>query len=606
MSESGPRLLKDKYALHKAPETESAAKRTRARTKEKVPQDPASQISNYLARFREILDRPDPDSRERGMNAIKKVMHARHVIKPSDIPEGYFQHQQQLAREQGHGDIEITEEQREQLAEVITTDQRSSLNIWIDYLSSPDATYPDWLKYFAIRGILGMGEYDKATKAFTKRSKGTTKPFPDLNREALAYVLDAIERNREGTLRYPHGEFTDLLKTENFAKLYAWAIEKVTPSEKNLLTVTEGRWVKYPQNSDHMPLVQSLQGHGTGWCTAGESTAQAQLTNGDFYVYYTLNQSGEPSIPRAAIRMQGSSIGEVRGVAADQNLDAYIAPVVQNKLKDFPDGSAYEKKASDMKHLTDIERRVSLGHDLSHPDLAFLYELDAPIEGFGYQKDPRIAELRKSRSPVADMPILFDCAPHQIATTEREIRSDTKAYVGRLFQGIFNLPLERIYTRFPEGRVTKIEANIGGRTGEELIGDFLGNSRITLPISAEKMLRSKDFVAQKTKEKINLVRLSVADLGFPSGASTEQIYQAAEKLSLELCPPEVGPHLRLQYEDQPKGEYIAIAMKPIMTDGSLCVFAVRRHDGGLWLHSNGAGPADQWDGSSQFVFRARK
>ncbi len=61
--------------------------------------------------------------------------------------------------------------------------------------------------------------------------------------------------------------------------------------------VTEGHWVKYEQGSDHVPLVISLQGHGTGWCTAGESTAKLQLKAGDFYVYYSLDGDGQPTIP---------------------------------------------------------------------------------------------------------------------------------------------------------------------------------------------------------------------------------------------------------------------------------------------------------------------
>src|SRR3989344_892563 len=248
---------------------------------------------------------------------------------------------------------------KEQLTEVIITDQESSLDKWIDYLSSPDATYPDWLKYYSIRSILNLGEYDKEKKQFTKRSNTTTKPFPDLNREALAYVLDAINQKYAGqeinlsTLEEQDKEqFAKLLSGENFAKLYAWAIEKVTPESQDLLVNTQGQWLKYHQGSDHMPLVESLQGHGTGWCTAGESTAQTQLQGGDFYVYYSLDKEGQPTIPRVAIRMQENSIAEVRGVAPEQNLDPYINDIVKVKLAEFPDGPAYEQKSSDMKLLT--------------------------------------------------------------------------------------------------------------------------------------------------------------------------------------------------------------------------------------------------------------
>jgi hypothetical protein len=34
---------------------------------------------------------------------------------------------------------------------------------------------------------------------------------------------------------------------------------------------------------------------GTGWCTAGHSTAKIQINSGDFYVYYTFDKNNEPS-----------------------------------------------------------------------------------------------------------------------------------------------------------------------------------------------------------------------------------------------------------------------------------------------------------------------
>lgn len=347
-----PEFLKRKYDLHNTEEVEQAAKRAEIRSGERVPQYPAFRIQNYLDRFNEILEREDPEKREHGIEALKRLLHSKFVIKPEEIPEGYFENQRRLAREQGHGDIEITQEMRDQLSEVIIADQESSLDKWVDYLASPDATYPDWLKYWASRSVLGLGEYNKEKKQFTKRSKGTTKPFPDLNREALAYVLDAIEKKYQKekiSLTALEAEdkekFAKLLQAENFSKLYAWAIEKVTPTSVDQLSITLGKWVKYDRNSDHMPLVQSLQGHGTGWCTAGESTAETQLKGGDFYVYYSLDREGKPTIPRAAVRMQEGSIAEVRGVAAEQNLDPHICSVVQEKLNDFPDGKQYEKKS---------------------------------------------------------------------------------------------------------------------------------------------------------------------------------------------------------------------------------------------------------------------
>lgn len=623
MNEAGPQFLKEKYQMHTAPEVEAAAKRKEIRTNEKVSQDPEARLQNYLDRLSEITGRPDEKERARGLEAAKRLLHHRFVIKPQEIPEAYFDNQRRIAREQGHGDVEIDQQTRDQLTEVIIADQESSLDKWVDYLSSEDATYPDWLKYWSIRSVLTMGEFDKEKHQFTKRSKGTTKPFPDLNREALAYVLDSLEKKygpqslelsqkirqtsnelkklkslkRRGkeidenriaeleqdlaqgkqelqSITMPGGEhptedidqFTKILNQEDFGKLYAFAIEKVTPESQESLANTKGEWVKYDQNSDHMPLVQSLQSHGTGWCTAGESTAQTQLQGGDFYVYYSQDQQGQNTIPRAAIRMAQGSIAEVRGIAPEQNLDPHISEVVEKKIAEFPDGEAYAKKAVDMKQLTEIDRKTKAGQELTKNDLTFLYEINDTIQGFGYQRDPRIAELLATRNPEADMPIVFECERSQIAHSVDEISTNTKAFVGPLEPGIFQkLPelAEHVYKEFPEGRIHRYEIEIGGKTKDELKAE-LKRRNIYIHDWANQLLESTDFTVSEEAKETRLIRLTVADLGFPGGATTDQIYEQAGQLGLELCPAETGPQFRLSYDGK---EWILIAMKQI-TDRS--------------------------------------
>ncbi len=605
-----PDFLKGKYNLHNTPEVESAATRTEARTGEKVPQNPNDRIQNYLDRFKEIIDCKDPDKRQRGMEALKGILYDKFVIKPEEIPDGYYENQQRIAREQGHGDIEITSEMRKQLAEVIVADQSSTLNNWIEYLSSPDATYPDWLKYYTFRSILGMGEYDKEKKQFAKRSKSTTKPFPDINREALAYVLDAISQ-KYGKRHVDFlaldeeqkKEFEKLLQGENFAKLYAWALEKLIIAPTESLEKVVGKWVKYPHNSDHNPLVESLRGHGTGWCTAGVSTAETQLKGGDFYVYYSLDQKGKPTIPRAAIRMQENSIAEVRGVAKEQNLDPYIAPIVEAKMKEFPDGAQYEKKSADMKLLTTIENKTKKVEFLTKDELVFLYEINAPIEGFGYQKDPRIEELRDQRNPKEDAPIVFECLPSEIAWQQEEIAPNTKAYIGPLFPDVFQTGIEHIYTSFPEGKIQKYQVEIGGKTKEELKAE-LQEKKIYVSDWANQLMESKDFEVLQSTETADLVRLTVEDLGFSNGATTDEIYKKAGELGLELCPPEVGPHLRLSYQG---GDWMYIGMKQITGRGGYpYVFSLSWSGAALHLGTSGARPSRGRASDAQFVFLLRK
>jgi len=640
-----PNFLKQKYNLHSSPEVRSAAQRTEIRSGEKVSQDPAKQIENYFSRFHKIIDRPEGEEKERGLNALKGLLYNKYVIKPQDVPESYFDTQKRLAKELGHGDVEVSDKQREQLTEVIITDQKSSMDNWIDYLSSPDATYPDWLKYYSFRSMLSLGEYDKENKQFTKRSKGTTKPFPDLNREALAYVLDALEKKyqpqtneqkkieeekrlskeadltieEKQTREEEQNKFSEILQGESFAKLYAWAIDKVTPASKERLTSTEGKWIKYDKNSDHMPLVESLQGHGTGWCTAGESTAATQLSNGDFYVYYSLDESGQAKIPRAAIRMQGDSIGEVRGVGPDQNLDPYIGDVVKSKMTEFPDGKEYEKKSTDMKRLTEIDNNNKLQKSLSKDDLIFLYEINNSIDGFGYQRDPRIKEIIATRNSKEDAPIALDCQPEQIAYNREMIEENTKTYIGSLFPNIFSYNFEHIYTSFPEGKIERADMTIGGKTKEVIIKELEQRTKNNNPeekifISdyALSMIKKREFTALEKSKQITLIRLKAQDIGFSKEATTEEIYEKAAELGLELCPAEVGPYLRLNYEqifgeDQSRGNHFRVGMKPISEPnvGSPLVFEIARGGKGECRRLLDV----QWtnpDPKDEFVFCIRK
>jgi hypothetical protein len=579
---------------------------------EETSQKPAEKIADWLS----IIEKTHTGHRENPevMEKIKEHYHRENVIKPENIPDSYFENQKRLAREQGHGDIEITEEMKKQLSEVAVADQKSTLDNWIGYFTSKDVdVYPMWAKYWAFEGMLKLSTYNKEKHAFGKRTKETVAPFADLDREALAYTIDAVVKKankQEIPEQADNPEFKKLLQGANFGKLYAFAIEQVTPTEESELKNTKGEWIKYNQNQDHMPLVESLQGYGTGWCTAGESTAKAQLQGGDFYVFYSSDKEGNPTIPRVAIRMAQDKIAEVRGIAPEQNLDPFINGVVEQKLSEFPDGKEYQKKSEDMKLLTLIDKKNQRKQELTPSELKFLYEIDASIEGFGYQKDPRIKELREQRNPKEDMYIIFECKKEQIATSPQEITKNTKAYVGKLEPGIFELVqiynIENIYTSFPEGKIQRKEVEIGGKDAKSLEAE-LRQKGINIYDRAMDLLKSKDFNVLKNPEKIETVKLSIADLGFKNGATTDEIYKKAEELGLELCPAEVGPQLRLQYADQPMDDWVFIGMKQIAGRGGIQdVFYLGRDGGGLWLGTGWAEPDCRWGPGYQFVFRLRK
>ena len=707
-----PEFLRKKYALHESEEAEKATRRKEGRTGEEVERTPEALIQNYLDRFQEILEREDPSKRQSGIEAIKRFLHHKLIIKPEVATEVYLKHQQRMARERGHGDIDIPDHVRDkvesaveaaakgaklkkelegfsdeekQMAEEIVAkidEQKHTLDYWIDYLTGPDALYPDWLKYWAIRSVTELSSYDKDEKQFPKRRPDTINAFPDLNQQSLANVLDAVIKNeayrstlqelkdrlqpketrsvkREKSRRIAekikaikeqdsnaeidrraivqeveeelgrasfaqHEEVQDLraerehvgetlqtfLDSAEFAKLYAQELEKLSPIDESTLANTNGQWMKYDRGSDHMILAKSLQPYNTGWCTAGENTAESQLSRGDFYVYYSEDEDGNFTIPRSAIRMEGDNIAEVRGIHNDQNLDRHIAPIVNEKMDEFPGGKEYQKKARDMERLTEIEKKTKMGTQLTKNELVFLYEIDSKIEGFGYHGDPRIKELRDARDPEVDMLIVFGCEPEQIANSPDQINETTKAYVGPLEPGIFQkiaeYNIEHIYTDFPERSIRRQTMEVGGKTKEELL-DELKAKGVNISDYAEAMMKHSDFVTSEKAEEMDFIRLSVGDLNIQGTLTTDAVYARAQELELELVPSDAGSHYRLNTLDQAMDDWVYMGMKQI-TDpyGYPGVFGVARDGDGLWLNYDWAHPGNQWFPDNEFVFRLRK
>jgi len=125
---------------------------------------------------------------------------------------------------------------------------------------------------------------------------------------------------------------------------------------------------------------------------------------------------------------------------------------------------------------------------------------------------------------------------------------------------------------------------------------------------ASDILRNPAFTVAPEETEVDLVKVTVGELGFKKGALRNQIYERAKDLGLELCPPEVGPRLRLQYKDQLNDEWILVTMEPILgSNGGPNVFSVGRDGSKLWLHGGWSNPDDFWGADDQWVFcRSRK
>src|SRR5262245_10370651 len=109
---------------------------------------------------------------------------------------------------------------------------------------------------------------------------------------------------------------------------------------------------------------------------------------------------------------------------------------------------------------------------------------------------------------------------------------------------------------------------LGTHKGVNALRDALDARNIRVGESADEILGRPAFRFSKTRTPLDLVMLTATDLGFPQGSrSLAEIYRRATQLGLELCPPETGPQLRLEYLNQPIGEFLHIAMAPVATYG---------------------------------------
>lgn len=351
-------------------------------------------LIKYFDRLEEIHKRVSESKYKSDEKLLKSFYYDLYVIKPEDIPESYFQNQVRLARERGYGNLEITPNIRKQMIDEVIEDQKRTLDKWIEYFlyDEESKSYKMWEKYWVFQGLQSLGKYDKETGKFSKRDKHTVYPFPPIEREYIFTTLKLMEdyiKDKKGD-----EEIKSALGSGNFKLLYEYVIKQSFLRGEHQSNTILGKWIKYNQGSDYNILRNSLQGYYTGWCTAaGENFAKNQLEGGDFYVYYTLDENGEAKVPRIAIRMNGKNkICEIRGIAKDQNLEPEMMPVLDEKLKEFPDRDKYLKKEHDMKLLTLIDKKVNSNIELSIEELRFLYEVDGKIESFGYKKDPRIVK----------------------------------------------------------------------------------------------------------------------------------------------------------------------------------------------------------------------
>ena len=333
------------------------------------------------------------------------------VIDEEDIPESFFEQQEEILRQQGQGH-QLRSWEREMLVKDIQKKQEESLQEWADYLGSEESPFPLWFKVYAWDGMSKMGVFDAQKRKYLKRDRTTTAPYPGLNEAALAKTYEAISQSTGGS--NGDEQLAKLVQSGNFVSLYT----QFMLSQKEIIPTPErtedvhGEWVEYLPGQEKQ---LSIAAEGTPWCVASPTVGKNYLEGGEYdftegvedsQAKFILFHLQNPETNRlssnacASIRLGiDGRVAEISGLGHGQALEDSLVPIVEAKVKTLPGGDIYLQAFEDKRRLIALDKKLKEGGDFSEEDLRFVFEADRPIKTLDtyHDIDPRVGDIRLSQ-----------------------------------------------------------------------------------------------------------------------------------------------------------------------------------------------------------------
>ncbi len=392
----------------------------------------------YLSRLEELIKKHgNPMEKRLWRVSVKDDL----LVKYDNIPESYWNAKRQELRDNGYGNIELTEEYKHEIYNKERELQQKSLEKWVNYLGDEHSPYPLWFKVYAWDGMTKMGRYNKGKGKYETRNETTVAPYPGPDAEVLAGVFDVINRyygNNEKEFYTEEGErnirLEQIVQSGNFPKIFNAIQQDIAPivePPENPEDV-HGEWVEY-ELGDEDDIARAAR--GTGWCVASPSVGKHYLeygTHGDdddeddyddydehderdgtgdrtrqnhskFILFHLADEeTGKLSKNAcASIRLDpDGNVAEISGLREGQALDNSLVPIVEEKVKSLPGGEEFLPKFADKNMLIALDHKMERGDDLTKEELEFLYEIHRPIRTLDTynNSDPRIGELKQKYS----------------------------------------------------------------------------------------------------------------------------------------------------------------------------------------------------------------
>ena len=162
-----------------------------------------------------------------------------------------------------------------------------------------------------------------------------------------------------------------------------------------------------------------------------------------------------------------------------------------------------------------------------------------------------------------------------------------------------------------------MKLRIGGHSANALL-DRLQSTGVELNDFAKKYISDLRYSVTSVSTPLEIRFITAEELGFSEGATLNEIFAAAAKVGLELCPADTALYLRLVYTDQeetkgdvltigdcPEGT-ITIASRPVSNVAGIHKgFYLRKAAGQLWLRGYECDDAHVWPAISMFAFAVK-
>ncbi len=149
------------------------------------------------------------------------------------------------------------------------------------------------------------------------------------------------------------------------------------------------------------------------------------------------------------------------------------------------------------------------------------------------------------------------------------------------------------------------ELEIGGKSAGQL-QQGLDGGQFHTGDWAKDMMSQPAFAAGSERRMVKLARANLPSLGLAEGStwSWSDIIARVEDAGGARLPVWAGPYIRLQFDDQQRGDYLWVVADPIAGSGgrpgafSVTCFA----DDARWLTGGGTRPDYRWRSGSDVVF----